>query len=191
MKNRLLTIAVAALCGLFSQSAAAATYKWVDSKGVVHYSDRLPESTRTSPTRLTRSGLSSPANEGRPGPNDVRLTGQEMEQQKAEAKRQLERQRQDSALLATYASENEIEAAREREQKRHQEMVKITTAGLAASTNPEDKRKLDAAVTKGQQEADAINARFDAQKARFRELTAGRALANAAGSKPEPTAPTP
>ena len=191
MKNRLLPIAVIALCGLFSQSAAAAMYKWVDSKGVVHYSDRLPESSRTNPTRLSNSGVASPTNDGRPaGPTDARLTGQEMEQQKAEAKRQLERQRQDSALLATYTNESEIEAAREREQKRHQETLKLSTSGLAASANPDDKRKLDAALAKGQQDADAINARFDAQKARFRELTAGR-LANVNSAKPEPSAPTP
>ena len=188
MKKRLLPIAVIAVCGLFSQTAGAAMYKWVDSKGVVHYSDRMPESTRTNPTRLSNSGVSTPANDGRSAPGDARLSAQEMEQQKADAKRQLERTRQDAALLATYSNENEIEAAREREHKRHQETMKLTTAGLAASTNPEDRRKLDAALAKGQQDADAINARFDAQKARFRELTAGR-VANSA--KPEPVAPTP
>ena len=191
MRMRCLSIAVFACCGLFAHSASAATYKWVDSKGVVHYSDRLPESTRTTPTRLTKSGVSAPNNDARQAPSDTRLTGQEMEQQKAEAKRQLERQRQDSALLATYSTENEIEGAREREQKRHQEMMKLSTSGLAGSTNPEDKRKLDALLLKGQQDADAINARFDAQKARFRELMAGRAVAQTGGAKSDAAAPTP
>ncbi len=190
MKNPLLSIAVVAVCAVVAESAAAATYKWVDSKGVTHYSDRLPETSRTNPTRLSKSGVTAPSSE-RPAQSEMRLTGQELEQQKAEAKRNLERQRQDSALLATYTNESEIDAAREREQKRHQETMKLTTAGLAASSNPEDKRKLDAALLKGQQEADAINARYDAQKARFRELTAGRALAQG-GAKPDaPAAPAP
>ena len=191
MKIRLLPLAVMALCGSFSQSADAQTYKWVDSKGVTHYSDRLPDSTRTTPTRLSKSGVATSTGESRPAQTEMRLTGQEIEQQKAEAKRQLERQRQDAALLATYSSESEIEAAREREQKRHQETMKLSTAGLAASSSPEDKRKLDAALLKGQQEADAINARFDAQKARFRELMPGRAVAHVNGAKPEPQPPMP
>jgi len=187
MRMRWIAIVAFAACGLFAQSAMAAMYKWVDSRGVVHYSDRLPESTKTTPTRITKSGLSTPAAESKQ--TETRLTVQEMEQQKAEAKRQLERQRQDAALLATYSTEGEIDAAREREQKRHQETMKLTTAGLAGSTNPEDKRRLDALLLKGQQEADAINARFDAQKARFREMTAGRPMAQA--GKPEGAAPTP
>ena len=190
MRMHCLSIAVFAICGLAAHCASAATYKWVDSKGVVHYSDRLPESTRTTPTRLSKSGVTTPTGEP-PKVNETRLTGQEIEQQKADAKRQLERHRQDSALLATYSSEQEIEAAREREQKRHQETMKLQTAGLAGSADPDDKRRLDGILMKGQQEADAINARFDAQKARFRELTAGRPVAQAQGMKPEPAAPTP
>ena len=187
MRTRYIATAAFAICGLFAQSAVAAMYKWVDSKGVVHYSDRLPESTKTTPTRISKSGVSTTVGETKQ--SEARLTVQEMEQQKVEAKRQLERQRQDAALLATYSSESEIDAAREREQKRHQETMKLTTAGLAGSTNPEDKRKLDALLAKGQQEADAINARFDAQKARFRELMANRPMAQA--GKPEGAAPTP
>ena len=187
MRMRWTATVAFAICGLFAQSATAAMYKWVDSKGVVHYSDRLPESTRTSPTRISKSGISTPAGETKQ--SEARLTVQEMEQQKIVAKRQLERNRQDAALLATYSSESEIEAAREREQRRHQATMKLTTAGLAGTSNPEDKRKLDALLTKGQQEADAINARFDAQKARFRELMAGRSTAQA--GKPEGVTPTP
>ena len=187
MRMRCIATVVFAIGGLFTQSAVAATYKWVDSKGVVHYSDRLPESTKTTPTRMSRSGVTTPGGETKQ--SEARLTVQEMEQQKVEAKRQLERQRQDSALLATYSTESEIEAAREREQKRHQETMRLTTQGLAGSSNAEDKRKLDALLAKGQQEADAINARFDAQKARFRELTASRPMAQA--GKPEGAAPMP
>ena len=187
MRMRWTATVAFAICGLFAQSAIAAMYKWVDSKGVVHYSDRLPESTRTTPTRISKSGISTPTGETKQ--SEARLTVQEMEQQKIEAKRQLERNRQDAALLATYSSESEIEAAREREQKRHQETLKLMTAGLAGSSNAEDKRKLDALLAKGQQEADAINARFEAQKVRFRELTPGRPMAQV--GKSEGAAPTP
>ena len=186
MKMRCLSITVFALCGLVAHAAPAALYKWVDSRGVVHYSDRLPESSRTAPTRLNSSGVATKPIEPRSAPGDQRLSGPDPGQN-ADAKRQLDQQRQDSALLATYATESEIDAAREREQKRHQEMLKLTTSGLAGSSNPDDRRKLDSLLLKGQQEADAINARFQAQKLRFRELTAGRKMAH--GEKPDVPAP--
>jgi hypothetical protein len=108
-----------------------------------------------------------------PRPAEQKPSEQDIEKQKLEAKQQLDRQRQDAALLATYANENEIEQARERELRRNSDTLKLSTAGLAKSNSREDKQKLGSLIEQNRQETDAINARFDVQKARFRELSAG------------------
>lgn len=186
MQSRWTTVAVFAISAFFAQFAFAATYKWIDEKGVVQYSDRMPaDGNKASATRLNSSGVSVSRTEAQKNQTEVGLSVEALEQQKAEAKRQVERQRRDAALLATYSNENEIEAAREREQKRHQEILKTSTAGLAASQAPEDKRKLDTLLLQGQRDADAINAKFDAQKARFRELTTAPVVAPARTAKPQ------
>jgi hypothetical protein len=167
---RIRWIAIAALVGpfLFAQTAIAAMYKWVDEKGVTHYGDSIPPQYANKAGQPMKKG-SAAAPKAEPVKSSVEVSV-DPEKQKAEAKRQLDRQRQDSALLATYTSEAEIEAARDREQRRHQDTISMATAGLAKSKAPEDKRKLETLLSQGQQEADAINARFEAQKVRFREL---------------------
>jgi hypothetical protein len=174
---------VSAAC---AQCVFAATYKWVDERGIVQYSDRLPPAaSKAGATRISNSGVTMIMSEGRQHQAEGRLSAEEMEQKKAEAKRQLNRHRRDAALIATYANEGEIEAARERELKRHQETLNVMTAGLAASDGAEAKRKLDALLLRGQRETDAINKKFDAQKARFRELMGSSARSQEGGTKPE------
>jgi hypothetical protein len=163
-------IACLAACLALSQPAGAAMYKWVDEHGTPHYGDSVP------PRYANRA-----AERGKPAAASARtepaktvppaLSEEEQERQKAEARRQLERQRQDAALLSTYASEKEIELARSRELKRNDDTLKMASAGLAKSRTREDQGKLDALVAQNRKETDEINARFDAQLARFRALT--------------------
>jgi len=82
-------------------------------------------------------------------------------------------------LLSTYSNEAEIDLARERELRRNQETLKVMSSGLAASGSAEDRQRLDALIIQSRKETDAINARFDAQKARFRELTGSPKTAQA------------
>jgi hypothetical protein len=171
---------IAALLGALAWPAQAAMYKWVDEKGVTHYGDQVPPRyTDRAGEQLKKSGRTVKAESK---PVEQRPSEQDLEKAKLDAKQQLERQRQDMALLATYANENEIEQARERELRRSSDTLKHATAGLAKSSNREDKQKLDALIEQSRRESDTINAKFDAQKARYRELTAGRTTTQTAQS---------
>jgi len=166
--SRLFTIA--AILGLaFALPAQSAMYKWVDENGNVGYGDSVPPKYVNKVTeRSSRSG--SIKWDRAIAAADTRVSEQESEKQRNESKGQQERKRLDTALLSTYASETEIDLARERELRRNQESLKALTAGLASSSLPEDRQRLDALMNQSRKETDAINTRFDAQKARFREL---------------------
>jgi hypothetical protein len=175
MKSLVLATSAGLLALACSFPACAAMYKWVDEHGRTHYGDSVPPKyANRAGERLTKSGVSAKQEQKAPVA-EVRPSEQDVEKQNAEARRQLELKRQDHALLATYANEQEIELARERELKRSQDTMRMASAGLAKSTAPEDQKKLDNLMNMSRQETDAINARFDAQKARYRELTRGAA----------------
>ena len=180
MRGRVLTILAGMVLGLVAQTAAAAMYKWVDERGFVHYSDRQPMQSKASGEFNRASGTTKYAT--RP----TIMTVEEAERQKAEARRRLVQERQDNALLATYTTENEIDAAREREINRQQELQKVAIEGIGKSDRPEDKRKLDRLLVQGQQARDQINAKYSAQKARYRELKGGPNVIQASNA-PEPT----
>jgi len=150
--------------------AAGAMYKWLDEHGRTHYGDSVPPKYASrAGDRMSKPGV-QPVKAEAPKPAPEPLSAEEAEKQKAEAKRHLDRQRQDTALLSTYANEAEIEQARARELKRIQEMSKLASTGLARSNAREDRLKLDSIMAQSRQETDAINAKFDAQLARYREL---------------------
>jgi hypothetical protein len=163
--------AAAVLIGL-SAPVHAAMYKWVDEKGITHYGDHVPARYKDrAGDQLKKTGRTvkteqTPVAQHAP-------TQEELDRQRAQAKGQMERQRQDNALLSTYASEAEIDQARDRELRRNSDVLKHSSAGLARSKSGDDKRKLDSLIVQSQQENDAINAKFDAQKARYRELMGG------------------
>lgn len=165
---------------LLAQPVTAAMYKWVDESGKTHYGDRIPpQYANRANERLSKSGTVAVKAERPQTSTEVRPSEQEVEKQKLESKRQLEQRRQDTALLATYANESEIDLARERELRRNQDTLKMATAGLTKSNQPEDRLKLDSLMNLARQETDTINAKFDAQKVRFRELTGTPAVARA------------
>jgi hypothetical protein len=191
------TFSVVALSGMLAMPAQAAMYKWMDEKGNTHYGDRVPpQYTDRAGAQLKKSGRTVQIEQKAVVSN--RVSAPDPEKQKLEDKQQIERQRQDNALLATYASEAEIEQARERELRRNSDTLKLSSAGLARSASRDDQNKLSALIEQNQKETDAINARFTAQKARFRELTgtgqqaqATTATANAVpGGQSGPTAQT-
>ncbi len=164
--------AAAVLVGL-SASVHAAMYKWVDEKGITHYGDHVPARYKDrAGDELKKSGR---AVKGEQTTVAQHLpTQEELDRQRLQAKDQLERRRQDNALLATYASEAEIDQARDRELRRNSDVLKHSSAGLAKSKSRDDQRKLDSLIEQSRQENDTINAKFDTQKTRYRELMAGR-----------------
>ncbi|MGH8665615.1 MAG: DUF4124 domain-containing protein [Burkholderiales bacterium] len=170
-----------------SLPAGAAMYKWVDEHGTTHYGDSVPPRYASRAAERGKPAA-KPAKTEHPKAVQVAPSEEEQARRNAEAKRQLDRQRKDTALLSTYASEKEIELARTRELKRNQDTLKMASAGLARSGAREDRQKLDALMTQSQQETDSINVKFDAQLARYRELTKGPAEAVPANAQTQAAA---
>lgn len=95
--------------------ALAQTYKWIDEKGHVQYTDRLPpEAVNRGIVELNKQGMTSKVT-APPLTPEQRKAQAEREDQMRQAERALaEQRRQDSALVASYTSENDIEMAKRR-----------------------------------------------------------------------------
>jgi hypothetical protein len=112
------TMAAAALAGsivLASPAARAALYKWVDDKGVVHYTDQVPpEAVNKGNVELNKQGI--PIKKVAPAitPEQRQAHEAEVERQKEAAKQEEETARRDRALLDTYTTESDIDLAKTR-----------------------------------------------------------------------------
>jgi hypothetical protein len=184
--------------------ARAATYKWVDEKGVVHYTDKMPpEEINKGRVELNKQGVPVKATEPAPTPEQQRAKAEEDERQKQLAKEQAEVARRDRALLSSYTSESEIDLARNRSLRTIESVVQSSKAyseGLAKrkaaleakkkteyaskpmpptmereleTLNTELTRQEDLLLLK-QKEVLAVNAKYDADKKRWRELIVAR-----------------
>jgi hypothetical protein len=110
------TCLIAGALGLVAQPVAAATYRWVDSSGKVHYSD-------TMPPQQAGMGHQELDKQGRVVRDVERTRRTAEEQRRAEEARQaaetarqqkLEQERRDRALLTSYTSVEEIDLVRDR-----------------------------------------------------------------------------
>lgn len=200
----LLGAALGVLVLIAAGNARAATYKWVDEKGVVHYTDKMPpEDINKGRVELNKQGIPVKATEPAPTPEQLRAKAEEDERQKQIAKEQAEIARRDRALLSSYTSESEIDLARNRSlrtiesvvqsSKAYTEQLAKRKAGLEAkkkaeyATKPmpptmereletltaELSRQEDLLLLK-QKEVLAVNAKYDADKKRWRELIVAR-----------------
>jgi hypothetical protein len=206
--------AVALVAGVVALStvgaARAATYKWVDEKGVVHYTDKLPpDQVDKATTELSKQGVTVNKTEKALTPEQRRAKEQEVERAKEAAKQQEEILRRDRALVASYTSEAEIDLARNRslqtinnvilssqafseqlnkrkvdiESKRDESKGKAVAAVLdreLESIDAELQRQSELVAQKNK-EAAAITAKYDADKQRWRELSASKERSAAAG----------
>lgn len=110
--------------------ALATTYRWVDTKGKVHYGDVMPpQQSGLGHQELDRQGRVV-----REAPRTL-LTPEERRRQADETAARVEhmrrvedQQRRDRALLSTYADETEIDLARDRAL----ELEQLTLNGLRA-----------------------------------------------------------
>lgn len=177
-RHRLLAAALAGVSLTLAASAGAAMYKWVDEKGKTHYGDRIPAryAKSTASKELNATGVVT----GRTVPAETAAVEKPTREP---TKAEIDRQRRDDALLATYANVQEIDDARTRELRTVNDWLARSTAGLAKSNKPEDRKKLDEAMTRARKDTDAINGKYDAYKSRFLELRGGTAPA-AAAEKP-------
>ncbi|MEO8305717.1 MAG: DUF4124 domain-containing protein [Betaproteobacteria bacterium] len=184
--------------------AAAATYKWVDEKGVVHYTDKMPpEALDKANVELNKQGIAVKKTDRALTPEQRRALEQDAEREKLSARQQEEIARRDRALLSSYTSEAEIDLARNRslqtinnvvqstlaysdqlnKRRAEAETKKVELQGkpvVAAldreveSIDAELARQADLIVQKKRETASVI-AKYDADKARWRELVSAKA----------------
>ena len=213
-------LALAALI-LSVPAARAATYKWVDDQGVVHYTDKMPpEAINKGSVELNRQGVQIKKNEPALTPEQRRAKEAEEERARQAAKVREEIARKDRALLQSYTTESEIDLSKKRalgtiDAQMQSAQAYITTlnkrkdeiqgrvAALngkppppalereASSINEELEKQADLIATK-RKEIGVVTARYDADKQRWRELRQiAEAEADAANVAPPKGLPPP
>lgn len=191
-----LTCLIAALLALsaHAQQGNARMYKCIDTVGKVHYSDRMnPDCGQIS--ELNPQGVVMKKRE-------VAKPGQPSKADPAAAtpKNSKEQERRDRALMATYTTEEEIDAARDRslaipaqgvksiESKLDKFNQQLTELKKQADTLATQKKPLpahlleevnvsqkvvsglEADLVQRKAQSDSIRAKYEADKQRFREL---------------------
>lgn len=181
--------------------ARAATYKWVDERGVTHYSDKMPaEAVNRGSAVLDKQAVTIKKVDPALTPEQVRARQAEAERAQALAREQQAVARRDRALLSSYTNEAEIDLARTRvlvtiesqlqAAQAYSETLSARKETLTARKNeagakglsPGEERELEgigtelakqqALIDLKQKERVAANRRYDADKARWRELRA-------------------
>jgi hypothetical protein len=114
-RRRALALALAAALAVPGASAVADTYKILDEKGRVQYTDRLPpDAINRGMVELNKQGMAKKVTEPTPTPEQRRILEQKAEREKL-AQKEAERQRAvDNALLQSYTSEADIDVAKRR-----------------------------------------------------------------------------
>lgn len=181
--------------------ASAETYKWVDEKGRVQYTDRLPaEAVNRGMVELNKQGMTKKVTEPALTPEQRKAQEEKLEQQRQAERTFAEKRRQDNALLSSYTSENDIDLARRRNlalvgasilsaetrikvlQRRaaalEQEKLFYETKPLPEKLQRElansavEIPKQYALIAQRNQDALEVSNRYEQQKLRFRELKA-------------------
>lgn len=93
----------------------AATYKWVDEKGITHYGDTLPpDNSKNANTQIDRRGIVKKKTERALTEAEIKAKQQEIQRLKEEEITAKEQKRLDKIMLDTYAAESEIDLVRDR-----------------------------------------------------------------------------
>ena len=201
------TLLVAAVLSA-AGTARAATYKWVDEKGVVHYTDKMPqEAVDKANVELNKEGIPIRRTDKVLTPEQRRANEQEAERAKETARAQEEVGRRDRALVSSYTTEAEIDLARNRslqtinniilssqafseqlsKRKGDVEAKKVELQGKPSvavldreleSIDAELSRQAELIAQK-KREAAVITAKYDADKQRWRELVAAKTTSKA------------
>lgn len=199
LKSKLMLAGLVCL-GTFCLNAEAKLFKWVDKNGQTHYGETIPpeysdrDSVQLSDkgrVEKTREVISADERESSRAASAKKAADEEAAR---------EQKRKDNALLNTYTNEDEIELARNRNlqqvdarissfstllksaqatldghYKEQEEMTKqgrkipkSLTEDIEESTARVEKYKKD--LAQNEQEKATVQARFDADKARFRQL---------------------
>lgn len=198
---------------IFSGGAYAKMYKWVDSKGKTHYGDTIPpEYSNQGNVQLDTGGQVVKKTDAALTPAQIQARDEVEAKAKQDKIDQMEIQRRDKALLATYTELKEIDASLQRNlgqldvQIKSNELriksvqgrldsLKQQEAGFVQRKQPVPPDVANAVksgeaeiahlrnnIAKLDQEKIAKRQRFATDKARFRELK---------GMPPEPVATLP
>jgi len=191
---KVLGSALALYCA-FSATAEAKLYKWVDEKGETHYGEVIPPEYAGQEKAQFEKGREIKKKEA---VDDAA----QREKQAEEKRTAMEQRRKDQALINTYSNESEIDLARDRNLQQVEARINsIQTLVKTAQANLDNFRKEEEAAKKAgrkvheslhadiaeaekkleklkqdlasaQQKEAEIRASFEADKVRYRELTA-------------------
>jgi len=220
MRNGAAAATVVIALAMAAPAAAQQLYKWTDEKGVVHYTDKAPE--QRGGIVLDKQGRAVRTIEPPPTAEQMRARADEAERKKTLEKEQETAARRDRALLASYTTESEIDLAKARASATYETQIQSAQAYMSQLTRRKqdiDQRKarfgdkpipaqLEAEsatvdseyakntdlVAQKRRELAAVIARYEADKARWRELKAlenANTAAQAAGRLPVPVAGSP
>ena len=207
--QRIVNALAAVVLAVAAAPAPGAMYKWVDEKGMVHYSDKMPpEAVDKGNVEFNKQGIPVKRNDPAPTADQKRAKAAEEERQRVLAREQEVVDRRDRALMQSYTTEDEIELARHRAlgtidtqlqsaqaysvqlTKRRQELEGRRKAFGDKPVPPAIEHELenigselakqDAFISEKKRETAAVTARYDADKQRWREL---RAIADAKEGK--------
>ncbi|MHB0926820.1 MAG: DUF4124 domain-containing protein [Gallionellaceae bacterium] len=185
----------------FSFPVAAKMYKWVDDKGTTHYGETIPpEYAHKDRSELGKSGRVIEKKEVLT-PEERRASEQADTKKRADEEAALERKRRDKALVNTYSNEKEIDLARNRNLQQVEARIDSISSQLKMANDnllafqkeadalvkagkkihpslQEDLKesqerlaKLQQDLEKSKAEKATLDARYDADKARYKELT--------------------
>lgn len=198
-KSRLFIALIAGLT--FSLPVTAKMYKWVDDKGTTHYGETVPPEYANKDRAVLNNEGRVVKKEEVLTPEELRSKEQAEAKKRSSDESTLELRRRDKALINTYSNEKEIDLARDRNLQQVEarinsinSQVKVANDNLIglqkeadsfvkankkppASLN-EDLQESQVRLTKLQQDLEkaktektALDARYNADKARYKELT--------------------
>jgi len=212
----LATLAAMAIAG----GAQAATYKWVDDQGIVHYSDKVPpEAATKGATVLDKQGLAVKKIALALTPEQLKAKADADEQARIKARALEDQARKDRALMQSYTTEQEIDVAKNRalgtidsqiksaqaysaDLTRRQEDLKKRKASFGSKPVPADvERDLNtidvelarqsALIQQKTEEIATVTAKYDTDKKRWQDIKADQQRAALANGEIAASKPAP
>lgn len=201
MKMNKPKLLIALIAGLaFSLPVSAKMYKWVDDRGTTHYGETIPpEYANKSNIEMDKGRTVKKTDILTPEERRAKETADV--KKRADDEALLDQKRHDKALINTYSNEQEIDLARSRNLQQVEARIssissqlKMTNESLLGLQKEADARtkagrkvppslqedivesqarleKLKQDLEKTRTEKTAVEARYDADKARYKELT--------------------
>jgi hypothetical protein len=200
--ERSIAACIAATFGFGAIPAAGASlYKWTDDQGVVHYSDQMPaDAVNKGGIMMDKQGRQIKKIDPTLTPAQLKAKAIEDERLRLIARAEEDKARRDTALVHSYTSEEEIDFARNRSLQAVEVQLKSAEAfsadltkrqqqlnkdKLGYGTKPvptalenelsgvnEELARQDKVLAQRHAEITAINAKYEGDKLRWRELRA-------------------